>query len=106
MTLRERPIAIEAAHIRWHSAEGPDILQNEMALCALHHKLFDRGVFTLSDQLAIKVSEQVDTTSTGFEEWVAQFDNRDIHFPSEPIYYPREDFTEWHRQKVFKGPAP
>lgn len=106
LTLGDRPIAIEAAHIQWYSAEGPDILQNGMALCALHHKLFDRGVFTLSDQLSVKVSEQVDRASTGFEEWVAQFDNRDIHFPSEPTYYPREDFTEWHRKQVFKGPAP
>ena len=106
VTLRERPIAIEAAHIQWHSAKGPDKIQNGMALCALHHKLFDRGVFTLSDQLNIKVSEQVDRASAGFEEWVAQFDNRDIHFPSEPTYYPREDFTEWHRKQVFKGPAP
>ena len=106
VTLRDRPIAIEAAHIKWHMADGPDILQNGIALCALHHKLFDRGVFTLSDQLTIKISEQVDTASTGFQEWLAQFDSRDIYFPSEPTYYPREDFTEWHRKQVFKGPAP
>ena len=105
VTLRDRPIGIEAAHIKWHMAAGPDTPQNGMALCALHHKLFDRGVFTLSDQLAIKVSEQVETASTGFEEWLAQFDNREIYFPSEPSYYPHEDFTEWHRKQVFKGPA-
>ncbi|MYC40252.1 MAG: restriction endonuclease [Candidatus Dadabacteria bacterium] len=101
--LDDRPIAIEAAHIKWHSAEGPDIPQNGMALCALHHKLFDRGVFTLSDELTIRVSEQVDSTSIGFEEWLAQFDGRDIYFPSEQTYYPDEGYVHWHGEQVFKG---
>ena len=103
VTIGDRLIAIEAAHIKWHSAEGPDIPQNGMALCSLHHKLFDRGVFTLSDQLAIKVSEQVNITSAGFEEWLAQFDGRDIYFPSELTCYPDEAYVQWHAEQVFKG---
>ena len=102
VTLRDRPIAIEAAHIKWHSAEGPDILQNGMALCSLHHKLFDRGVFTLSDQLAIQVSKQVDPASPGFEEWLGRFDGRDIYSPSDP-YLPDESYVHWHAEQVFKG---
>lgn len=38
---------LEAAHIQWHHVGGPDIECNGLALCALHHKLFDLGVFTL-----------------------------------------------------------
>ncbi|RKU10882.1 restriction endonuclease [Candidatus Poribacteria bacterium] len=102
VTFRDRPIAIEAAHIKWHSAEGPDIPQNGMALCALHHKLFDRGIFTLSDQLTIKVSEQVNSASLGFEEWLGRFDDRDIYFPSEP-YLPDAVYVHWHTEQVFKG---
>ena len=41
-------VALEAAHIKWHQAGGPDREENGIALCALHHKLFDRGAFTLS----------------------------------------------------------
>lgn len=37
------PVGLEAAHIKWHQAGGPDIEVNGLALCALHHKLFDRG---------------------------------------------------------------
>ncbi|RKU07824.1 hypothetical protein C6503_24175 [Candidatus Poribacteria bacterium] len=102
VTLGDRLIAIEAAHIKWHSAEGPDIPRNGMALCALHHKLFDRGVFTLSDQLAIKVSEQVDPASPGFEEWLGRFKGRDIYFPSEP-YLPDAAYVQWYTKQVFKG---
>lgn len=36
-------VGLEAAHIRWHQAGGPDIEKNGVALCSLHHKLFDRG---------------------------------------------------------------
>jgi predicted restriction endonuclease len=36
---------------RW----GPDAEINGLALCTLHHKLFDRGAFTLADDLKIMV---------------------------------------------------
>ncbi len=103
--LRDRPIALEAAHIKWRMAEGPDKEGNGIALCSLHHKLFDRGAFTLSDQLKIRVSEHVDKTSVGFEEWLKQFDGQEINFPPRKhIYYPNEDYTGWHLKEVFKGP--
>jgi predicted restriction endonuclease len=46
-------IAIEAAHIKWHQAGGPDEERNGLALCSLHHKLFDRGVFTVSNSMSV-----------------------------------------------------
>nr|WP_019153513.1 HNH endonuclease [Robertmurraya massiliosenegalensis] len=39
-------VGVEAAHIKWHQAGGPDVEENGLALCTMHHKLFDRGVFT------------------------------------------------------------
>ena len=102
VTLGDRLIAIEAAHIQWYSAEGPDIPQNGMALCSLHHKLFDRGVFTLSDQLSIKLSAQVDPASPGFEEWLGRFEGKDIYSPSE-VCLPDTAYVQWHTEQVFKG---
>jgi putative restriction endonuclease len=46
---------------------GPDEESNGPALCTLHHKLFDRGVFTLSDTLNVVVSERASGTR-GFQE--------------------------------------
>lgn len=103
VTLRDRPVALEAAHIRWHVAEGPDTEGNGIALCSLHHKLFDRGVFTLSDQLVLRVSGHVDTESIGYDEWLSRFDNQEIMHPPEQIYYPNEEYTKWHVREVFKG---
>lgn len=37
-----QPVALEAAHIKWRQAGGPDLEVNGLALCSLHHKLFDR----------------------------------------------------------------
>ena len=103
VTLGGRPIALEAAHVKWWTAKGPDEVGNGIALCSLHHKLFDRGAFTLSDQLVFRVSEEVDKTSVGFDEWLKQFDDQEVQFPPESTYYPHEDYIDWHVREVFKG---
>ena len=58
VTLGNQPVALEAAHIKWRQAGGPDLEVNGVALCSLHHKLFDRGAFTLSNNLEILVSDE------------------------------------------------
>jgi putative restriction endonuclease len=50
------PVGIEAAHVRWHSQQGPDELANALALCALHHTLFDLGVLGITEDQRIRVS--------------------------------------------------
>lgn len=42
-------IGLDAAHIRWHQAGGPDTESNGFALCVLHHKTFDLGAFTVAE---------------------------------------------------------
>ena len=42
-SLDQETLGIEAAHIKWHQAGGPDTEDNGLALCTLHHKRFDRG---------------------------------------------------------------
>ena len=49
------PVGIEAAHIKWHSARGPPRVENGMALCVLHHKFFDSGLFTVLSDLTVWV---------------------------------------------------
>src|SRR3712207_2646699 len=53
-----RAVGIEAAHVRWFKLGGPDDLDNGLALCSLHHKLFDRGMLGLDDDLAVVVSQR------------------------------------------------
>src|SRR5437588_7846441 len=51
-------VGLDAAHIRWHQAGGPDREGNGLALCVLHHKLFDLGAFTVSPSGLLLVSDQ------------------------------------------------
>ena len=50
------PVRLEAAHVRWRSQDGPDVVADGLALCALHHALFDLGVLGLTAELQIRVS--------------------------------------------------
>ncbi|HEV7963126.1 MAG TPA: HNH endonuclease [Actinoplanes sp.] len=49
-------VGIDAAHVRWFALDGPDDPDNGLALCVLHHKLFDRGVLGVDLDLRIHVS--------------------------------------------------
>ena len=100
--LRYQPVALEAAHIKWHQAGGPDTEVNGLALCVLHHKLFDRGAFMLSNKLEIFVSDDVHG-SVGFDEWLMRFHGKRINFPQRRSYHPKADFVRWHVREVFKG---
>lgn len=54
--LGSTPVGLEAAHVRWFNLGVPDELDNGLALCSLHHKLFDRGALGLSPDLTVLVS--------------------------------------------------
>ncbi|WP_274649007.1 phosphorothioated DNA-binding restriction endonuclease [Paenibacillus humicola] len=97
-------VAIDAAHIQWHQAGGPDTEENGIALCSLHHKLFDRGVFTITGERDLLVTEQAYGTQ-GFEEWLMRFHGKKVRSPINPIYTTKESFISWHVREVFRGPA-
>ena len=96
------PIALEAAHIKWHNAGGPDVEINGLALCSLHHKLFDRGAFTISDDYEIMVSDRVFGTC-GFDEWLMNYHGKRINSPQRKNYLPNTEFCKWHIKEVFHG---
>ncbi|MCF8039765.1 MAG: hypothetical protein K9K79_10665 [Desulfohalobiaceae bacterium] len=68
----------------------------------MHHKLFDRGAFTITDDMGMQVSEIAHGTS-GFNEWLLAFHGRPIRSPQRPTYFPKSSFVEWHVREVFKG---
>jgi Predicted restriction endonuclease len=97
-------VAVDAAHIQWYQAGGPDYEENGIALCSLHHKLFDRGVFTINQDREILVAEEAHGT-VGFEEWLMRYHGMIIRSPISPTYRPQIVFLEWHVREVFRGPA-
>jgi putative restriction endonuclease len=97
-------IGLEAAHIRWHQAFGPDVVSNGLALCALHHKLFDFGAISLDDKLKLIVSEQANG-SVGLEELLLRHHGNQLRRAVQREDAPRLEFVRWHRMEVFKPRA-
>lgn len=94
-------IALDAAHIRWHQAGGPDVETNGIALCSLHHKLFDLGAFTIVEHGKVLVSEQVHGAA-GFEEALLNYHCKRVAAPTHPEHAPSSEYLAWHRSQVFK----
>jgi putative restriction endonuclease len=94
-------IALDAAHIRWHQAGGPETEDNGLALCVLHHKTFDLGAFTVAEGVVL-VSDQVHGTS-GFRETLMAYHGGSIREPQRPDWRPEVKHLAWHRREVFKG---
>jgi putative restriction endonuclease len=96
-------VGVEAAHVRWFTYDGPDELDNGLALCSLHHKLFDRGALGLSDDVRIIVSAKFTSrTSTG--QSIYDLHRRSLQ-PRPGTTLPAEAHIDWHTRQVFKGPA-
>ena len=86
----------------WNQAGGPSTLNNGIAMCALHHKLFDRGTFTIANELTVVVSQLAN--GTGLSEYLLRFEGMRICKPVGSKTHPHRDYLEWHRKEVFRGP--
>jgi putative restriction endonuclease len=96
------PIALDAAHIRWHQADGPDTENNGLALCVLHHKTFDLGAFTVTQDGVLHVSELVNGV-VAFDHALLRHHGSKIRPAQRPEWAPVDAYLDWHREQVFKG---
>jgi putative restriction endonuclease len=97
-------VGLEAAHIQWHQAGGPATVNNGLALCSLHHKLFDRGAFTLTSDRRVLVSKHLQG-SAATEQWVTRYHGSRLRMPRRATSQPDPDFLAWHHKEVFRQPA-
>ena len=95
-------IALEAAHIRWHQAHGPAVVQNGLCLCTLHHKLYDLGVFCVERTRLVFVSDEV-SGLVGLTEHLLAFNGKPIRSPIQESHLPATDYLDWHIREVFRG---
>ncbi|NBN62151.1 HNH endonuclease [Pannonibacter tanglangensis] len=90
---------VNAAHIRPVEENGPDSINNGLALSGTVHWMFDRGLISLADDLEILVSRQVNDIDS-----VRAFINKS-GFATPPLQMrdrPHPAFLEWHRRHCFK----
>ncbi|MFT2017318.1 phosphorothioated DNA-binding restriction endonuclease [Streptomyces sp. 796.1] len=100
-----QPVGLEAAHVRWWAFEGPDEVENGLCLCSLHHKLFDKGVLGIGDDLRVLVSQQFVGRSRAAREQVIALAGRPVLGPQPGSSPVAADHRTWHTEQVFRGTA-
>jgi putative restriction endonuclease len=90
---------VEAAHIKSVEAKGPDMVSNGIALSGTAHWMFDRGLISLTDDLTMLISRQVNDVDS-----IAGLLNRSgkALAPPRPSDRPHPSFLQWHRENCFK----
>jgi putative restriction endonuclease len=98
----------EAAHVRWHAYDGPDILENGICLEPTLHKLFDVGAWTLTDDRRIVVSKDFTGSETALTR-LRENHGRQLSSPIQGEALVSVEFIRWHREPqlggVFRLPA-
>jgi len=97
-------LGLEAAHIKWHMAGGPDSEDNGIALCVFHHRLFDRGAIGISDDYKILISQYVHGGQQ-VTDTVVRFSGLKMELPLKGSKVPGGKYLNWHRKEVFRNPA-
>lgn len=96
-------VGIEAAHVRWFTHDGPETIDNGLALCALHHKLLDRGALGLTLDYRIKVSDHFTARTTAGRQ-VYHLAGKMLE-PRSSTPLPAAEHVDWHNHEVFKAGA-
>ena len=99
----DRLLGLEAAHIRWHSHDGGDVVPNGLALCSTHHKALDYGALGLDRKrggFKVLISSKVRGGSASAKRLLGSR-GKAIRPPVSPSDAPDPRFVHWHRKEVF-----
>ena len=103
--LFQQSVGLAAAHLRWHSHDGPDEVSNGLSLCELHHKLLDLGVLGLTPEYEIVVADAFVARSEVGYRLGHELEGRALQQPLPRFERPATEHIEWHRGQVFHGAA-
>jgi len=90
---------VQAAHIRPVEEDGPDSVNNGLALSGTAHWMFDRGMLSLADDDSIMVSRHINNIQ---EVDRLLLKDRKARLPAHPAQRPHKDYLSWHRENCFK----
>jgi putative restriction endonuclease len=100
--LGNRPFGLEAAHVRWANAGGPDELYNGILLCRMHHHALDRGAIKIDSEMKVQLSPRLERSPES-DRLFARFEGARIQLPARATDHPHLDMLSWHWGQVFKG---
>ena len=90
---------VQAAHIKPVEHHGPDIVTNGIAMSGTAHWMFDRGLISLSDELDVLVSRQVNDPDS---VWSLVNKTKKAAMPGISAHRPHPAYLAWHRERCFK----
>jgi putative restriction endonuclease len=92
--------ALDAAHIKPHSAAGENRVPNGLLLRSDLHRLFDRGYVTVRPDLKVQVSRRIREEYENGRHYYAM-DGATLRLPSRRDFRPDPIALEWHLEEVF-----
>lgn len=104
LRLEDELLGLEAAHIKWHSAGGPNKVTNGLALCSIHHKALDRGALGLAptaEGFNVLISKKVYGQSNA-TQWFWDCHETPLRHPRNSEFKPKAEFVKWHTREVFR----
>ena len=99
------PVGLDAAHVQMRSKGGPDRIENGLALCVQHHRLFDSGALGLDEDHRILVSEYLNLSDQDFAARIRGLIGAPIRKPLRRYRLPAPEHVDWHYKNLFKHPA-
>jgi putative restriction endonuclease len=93
-------VGLEAAHIKWKQFHGPCEVNNGLTLCAVHHKAFDKGAFSITEDYKVKLSDSLNG-GIQTEKLFFDFDDKLLRLPKKDNMLPDLGYLDWHRSEVF-----
>jgi putative restriction endonuclease len=92
--------ALEAAHIRSYTCEGPHDVCNGLLFRADFHRLFDQGYVTVSADYRLEVSPRLKQEYHNGRSYYPYQGTR-LALPAAGPLRPKPEFLAWHREHVY-----
>lgn len=86
---------IEAAHIMPRSHSGLFMPNNGIALSRDMHWAFDKGFFTITDDLKVKVHPEISS------EYLRFYDGKEINVPENNFFIPDINNLKYHQEHIY-----
>ena len=93
---------VQAAHIRPVNHQGPDTVNNGLALSGTLHWMFDRGLIGVGPDHEILVSEN--KVSPDVRQRLISPTGK-LHLPENRRHHPHPEFLRYHRENIFGAAA-
>jgi putative restriction endonuclease len=99
MVAEDGTTILDAAHIRSFSQGGPCLVRNGLALSKTAHWLFDRGFWSLNDDLHVLVKQRAFHESGDMGLLLKPKDGKRVRVPSGTACQPDLEYIAWHRTR-------